>query len=184
MRETRAEIAKYNSSIRGTGGGPQYRLKHIDEKIRDQVIGINNPSLPGHVILGGVESETAPSEVDNHDLGAVEILDDTHYTIAIEFKQEQSLGQESCSAATPRPIPTLSEAPPQKKTSRQATAASKRFLCEVSDEISRKRLLREKIKLAQSVVELRAAMGNPMTLDEFPEELKKVLADPWNHKYF
>ncbi|XP_045024871.1 uncharacterized protein LOC123469724 [Daphnia magna] len=115
MRETRAEIAKHNSSIRGTGGGPQYRLKHIDEKIRDQVIGINNPSLPGHVILGGVESETAPSEVDNHDLGAVEILDDTHYTIAIEFKQEQSLGQESCSAATPRPIPTLSEAPPPQK---------------------------------------------------------------------
>ncbi|XP_045028751.1 uncharacterized protein LOC116931694 [Daphnia magna] len=198
-REARAEIAQYNSSICGTGGGPEYQFqKPLHKKIFEDVIGVNNPAIANGGIEGGVESETASSscvvkarkltptpnvddidedESSNHSVitsdGIVDITDDGNVlsitpTPSMPDKIFITEGVSCNGRSTP-------------KTTRSTMSATKKKICQLSDGIGNKRLKRERFVYLNVLMESRARLGVPVTMEEVPEDLYEIMMNLKEH---
>ncbi|KZS04909.1 Uncharacterized protein APZ42_032044 [Daphnia magna] len=181
------------------GGGPEYQLKKLlHKKIFEDVIGVNNPVIANGGIVGGVVSETASSscvvkarkstptpnvdEIDkdessNHSVitsdGIVDITDDgTVLSITPTPSMADKILITEGVSCNGRSTP---------QTTRSTMSATKKKICQLSDEIGNKRLKRERFTYLNVLMESRARLGVPVTMEEVSEDLYEIMMNLKEH---
>jgi hypothetical protein len=67
------------------------------------------------------------------------------------------------------------------KTTRSTVSATKKKICELSDQIGNKRLKRERFMYLNVLMESRARLGVPVTMEEVPDELYEIMMNLKEH---
>lgn len=67
------------------------------------------------------------------------------------------------------------------KTTRSTMSATKKKICQLSDEIGNKRLKRERFMYLNVLMESRARLGVPVTMEEVPEDLYEIMMNLKEH---